>query len=79
MQLFSPSSKTQDHITNAVSSDEPDEKLKAAKAARLVCLSLLSLTGSFLVLLDPSGSIFSDLNWALLSLTQPYIAFLSLT
>ena len=32
------------------------EKLEAAKAARLVCLSLLSLTGSFLVLLGPSGS-----------------------
>ena len=31
------------------------KKLEAAKAACLVCLSLLSLTGSFLVLLGPSG------------------------
>ena len=48
------------------------EKLEAAKAARLVCLSLLSLTGFFLVLLGPSGLIFSDL-------TGPYIALLGLT
>ena len=40
------------------------EKLEAAKAAWLVCLSLLSLTGSYS---------------ALLSLTQPYLALLSLT
>ena len=33
------------------------EKIEAAKAARLVCLSLLSLTWSFLVLLGPSGFI----------------------
>ena len=48
------------------------EKLEAAKAAWLVCLSLLSLTGSFLVLLGPSGLIFSDLtrlSLALLGLT----------
>ena len=32
------------------------EKLEAAKAALLVCLSLLSLTVSFLVLLGPYGS-----------------------
>ena len=31
------------------------EKLEAAKADSLVCLSLLSLSGSFLVLLGPSG------------------------
>ena len=47
------------------------EKLEAAKAAWLVCLSLLSLTGSFLVLLGPSGSIFTDL-------TRPYFAFWAL-
>ena len=44
------------------------ENLEAAKAARLVCLSLLSLTGSFLVLLGPSVSIFIDH-------TRPYFAF----
>ena len=38
------------------------EKLEAAKAARLVCLSLLSLT--YWVLLGPSGP-----YWALLGLT----------
>ena len=31
------------------------EKLEAAKEARLVCLSLLSLTGFFLALLDLTG------------------------
>ena len=31
------------------------EKLEAARDAKLVCLSLLSLTGSFLVLLSHSG------------------------
>ena len=40
------------------------EKLEAAKAAGLVCLSLLSLTGPY---------------WALVSLTGPYWALLSLT
>ena len=42
------------------------EKLEAAKAA------LLGLTASFLVLLGPSGLIFSDLN-------GPYLALLRLT
>ena len=42
------------------------EKHEAAKAA------LLGLTASFLVLLGPSGLIFSDL-------TKPYVAFLGLT
>ena len=54
------------------------EKLEAARDARLVCLSLLSLTGSFLVLLSPSGLFFSDLTrpyLALLGLTSPYFAF----
>ena len=50
------------------------EKLEAAKAAWLVCLSLLSLTESFLILLGPSGPYL-----ALLSLTGPYSALLSLT
>ena len=45
------------------------EKLEAAKAARLVCLSFLSLTGSLLLLLGPSGSIFTDIHWALLGPT----------
>ena len=48
------------------------EKLEAAKAARLVCHSLLRLTVFFLVLLGPSGSIFTDL-------TEPYLALLGLT
>ena len=48
------------------------EKLEAAKAAWLVCLSLISLTGFFLVLLGPSGSIFTDL-------TGPYLVLLVLT
>ena len=48
------------------------EKLEAAKADWLVCLSLLSLTGSFLVL----GSYWP--YWALLSLTGPYLALLGL-
>ena len=54
--------------------DNQLEKLEAAKAAGLVCLSLLSLTGFFLVLLGPSGSIFTDLTGAylaLLGLTEP--------
>ena len=38
------------------------EKLESAKAALLVCLSSLSLTGSFLLLLGPSGSIFTDIT-----------------
>ena len=48
------------------------EKLEAARDAKLVCLSLLSLTGPLLVLLGPSGLIFSDL-------TRPYLALTSLT
>ena len=40
------------------------EKLEAAKAAFLVCLSLLSLTGPFWALLGLTG-----LYWVLLSLT----------
>ena len=51
------------------------EKLEAAKAARLVCLSFLSLTGSLLLLLGPSGSIFTDITgpyWALLGFTGLY-------
>ena len=54
-------------------------KLEAAKAAWLVCLSLMSLTGSFLVILSPSGSIFSGPYLAWLSLTWPYLALLGLT
>ena len=46
------------------------EKLEAAKAAWLVCLRLLSLTGSFLVLLGPPGPFWaSGLYLALFSLT----------
>ena len=56
---------------NISASNDQLEKLEAAQAAWLVCLSLLSLTGSFLVLLGPSGSIFD--------LTGPYFAKLSLT
>ena len=58
------------------------EKLEAAKAAWLVCLSLLSLTGSFLVLLGLSESFWVKFYWpyqALLSFTGPYLALLSLT
>ena len=44
------------------------EKLEAAKDARLVCLSLLSLTWSFLVLLGPSGSFWVLLGKFLLTL-----------
>ena len=68
------------------------EKLEAAKAAWLVWPSLLSLTGSFLVLLGPSGSFLVLLGlsasfwvkfyWpyrALLSFTGPYWALLGLT
>ena len=50
------------------------EKLEAAKAAWPVCLSLLSL-----VLLGPSGLIFSYLYRALLSLNGHYLVLLSLT
>ena len=42
------------NINVQLSSNIQLEKLEAAKAAWLVCLSLLSLTGSFLVLLGPS-------------------------
>ena len=48
------------------------EKLEAAKADWLVCLSLLSLTASFLVHPGPSGLIFSDLP-------APYLSLLGLT
>ena len=48
------------------------EKLEAAKAAGLVCLSLLSLPGSFLVN-------FYWPYWALLGLTGPYLALFSIT
>ena len=37
------------------------EKLEAARVARLVCLSLLGLTGSFLVLLGPSWAFWVNL------------------
>ena len=50
------------------------EKLEAAKAACLVYLSLLSLTGSFLALLGLTGP-----YWAILGLTRPYWALLGLT
>ena len=50
------------------------EKLEAAKAAGLVCLSLLSLTGPYLALLSLTGP-----YWALLGLTGPYCALLGLT
>ena len=58
------------------------EKPEAAKAACLVCLSFLSLTGSFLLLLGPSGSIFTDITgpywtvWAVLGCTLLYSALL---
>ena len=64
------------------------EKLEAAKAAWLVCISLLSLTGSFLVPLGPLGSTFTDFTGpylvllgypAFLSLTGPYLALRRLT
>ena len=65
------------------------EKLEAAKAARLVCLSLLSLTWSLLVrpfwaLLGLTGSYWVLLGltgsyWVLLGLTGPYWALLGLT
>ena len=50
------------------------EKLEAAKAAWLVCLSLLSLTGPYLALLSLTWP-----YWALLGLTGPYWASLGLT
>ena len=58
------------------------EKLEAAKAARLVCPSLLSPSGSnftyltrpYLALLGLTG-----LYWAVLGLTGPYWALLGLT
>ena len=50
------------------------EKLEAAKAAWLVCLSLHSLTGRYWALLGLSGPL-----WALLSLSKPYVALHSLT
>ena len=52
------------------------EKLEAVKAACLVCLCLLSLTGAFWVLL---GKFLLTFLWALLGLTGPYWALLSLT
>ena len=61
------------------------EKLEAAKAALLVCLSLLSLThliGSFLVLLGQFLLTLPGLTysyWAILSLTGPYWALLGIT
>ena len=68
------------------------EKLEAAKAAWLVWPSLLSITGSFLVLLGPSGSFLVLLGlsgsfwvkfyWpyrALLSFTGSYWALMGLT
>ena len=61
------------------------EKLEAAKASLLVCLSLLSLIWSFVVLLDqfllPYWALLSLTGpcWALLDLTGPYWALLSLT
>ena len=48
------------------------EKLEAAKAAWLVCLSILSLTGSFLLLLG-------QFLLTLLGLTGPYWALLGFT
>ena len=59
------------------------EKLEDAKAAGLVCL-----TGSFLILLGPSGSIFTDITgpywalglyWAVLGCTGLYWAVLGCT
>ena len=47
------------------------EKLEAAKAAGLVYLSLLSLTGPYWVLLGLTGP-----YWVLLGLTGPYLALL---
>ena len=57
------------------------EKLEAARGAWLVCISLLSLTGSFWVLPGPSGSFWLNFFWpyrALLSITRPYLALLGL-
>ena len=50
------------------------EKLEAAKAAWVVCFSLLGFTGPYLVLLG-----FTGLYWDLLGLTGPYWALLGLT
>ena len=60
------------------------EKLEAAKAACLVYLSLLSLTGSFLALLGLTKPYWALLSltghyWAILGLTRPYWALLGLT
>ena len=58
------------------------EKLEAAKAALLVCLSSLRLSGSILLLLGHSGSIFTDITgpyWALLGFTGLYWAVLGCT
>ena len=50
-------------------------RLREMLQPSLVCLSLLSLTGPFLVFLGPSGLIF----FTLLGLTGPYLALLGLT
>ena len=59
------------------------EKLEAEKAACLVYLSLLCLTGPYWALLGPTGPYWAILGhsgpyWALLGLTRPYWALLSL-
>ena len=54
--------------------DNQLEKLEAAKAAWLVCLSLLSFTESDWVWLGLTGS-----DWVLLGLTGPYWALLGFT
>ena len=56
------------YISHSILENIMLEKLEAAKAACLVCLSLLRLTGSFLVLLGPSGLIFTDLHGHYLAL-----------
>ena len=54
------------------------EKLEAAKAARLVCLSLLSLTGPYWTVLGLTGPDWASLSLTikvLLGLTGPYWAY----
>ena len=56
--------------------DNQLEKLEAAEAAWLVCLNLLTLTGSFLVPLGPSGSFWVNFFWSYRALC---VALLGLT
>ena len=49
-----PNSKQEKNQEQSKCMNNQLEKLEAAKAALIVCLSLLSLTGFFLVLIGPS-------------------------